>query len=141
MTSPTPQPLALKILVGVALLGLLYMGRDVFEPIALAMMLGFVMAPIVHRIRRLGLGQAPAAIVALLLVGAVVGAIGSVIVGQLGDLSQELPRYENNVRQKIGTLRETMLRPLQEVQGRAGRIVGDLGPAPSAEPAAPQPAD
>lgn len=141
MTSPTPQPLSLKILVGVALLGLLYMGRDVLEPIALAMTLGFVMAPIVHRIRRLGLGQAPAAIVALLIVGAVVGAIGSVIVGQLGELSQELPRYENNVRQKIGTLRETMLRPLMEVQGRAGRLVGDLGPAPPAEPPVPTPAD
>ncbi|MBK1613677.1 hypothetical protein CKO44_09365 [Rubrivivax gelatinosus] len=131
MTSPNPQPFALRILVGIALLGLLYVGRDVLEPIALAITLAFVMAPIVHRIRRLGLGQAPAAIAALLIVGLLVAAVAGVLVAQVGELSHELPRYENNVRQKVGTLRELMLRPLQEVQGRAGRMIGDLGPAPA----------
>ena len=48
MSQPTPPPLltlTLKIPAGVAVLGLPYLGRSLLEPITLAAMIGFVMAP------------------------------------------------------------------------------------------------
>ena len=131
MSQPTTPPLLpLKILTGVAVLGLLYLGRSVLEPITLAAMMGFVMAPIVRQIRRLGLGQAASAMAALVLVGLAVAAIAVVIFAQLGAMSRELPRYEVNVREKISTLRELTVGRIQEMQGRAGRLFGDLAQTP-----------
>lgn len=137
MSQPTPPPLLrLNILAGVAVLGLLYLGRSLLAPIALAAMMGFVMAPIVRAIRRLGLGQATSAMTALVLVGLAVTAIAAVIFAQLGAMSRDLPRYEVNVRQKISTLRELTVDRMQEMQGRAGRLLGDLaqGSVPDALP-------
>lgn len=128
--SNPPQLLSLKVLVGVALLGLLYLARGVLGPITLAAMLGFVMAPIVRQIRRLGVGQASAAMAALLAVGLMVAGIALVIFAQLGAMSQDLPRYEANAREKISTLREITIGRVQEMQGRAGRLFGDLAPVP-----------
>lgn len=135
MTPQAQAPqLALKILVGIAILGVLYLGRSVLEPITLAVMLAFVMAPIVRQIRRLGVGQGTAAIGALVVVGLVVAGIALVISAQLGVMSRDMPLYEANVREKITTLRELTVGRLQEMQGRVGKIVGNSGSVPNAAP-------
>lgn len=136
MTPPapaSPPSLALKILVGVAVLGVLYGGRGVLEPIMLAVMLAFVMAPIVRQIRRLGLGRATAALATLALVGLMVTAVALMLFAQLGAMSRELPRYEVHAREKISSLRELTVGRLQEMQGRAGRLFGDLAPTQASD--------
>ncbi len=120
-----PHHVVLKILAGLALLGLLYLGRSVFEPITLAAMLGFVMTPIVRQIRRLGLGQAAAAVSALGLVGVLSAGIALVIAAQLGAMTHDLPRYESNVRDKITTLRGLTVDRMREAQNTAGRLFDD----------------
>ena len=132
--APAPQ-LSLKILLGIALVGVLYVGRSVLAPITLAAMLGFVMAPVVRQIRRLGLGQGSAAIGALVVVGVLVAGIALVIFAQLGEMSRDLPRYESHLREKAYTLRELTIGRLQDMQGRVGKIVGNLVPAAPTTPA------
>ena len=48
-------------------LGLLYVGRDVLEPIALASILSLVIAPLIRSMRRAGLPQLPATVLSVLL--------------------------------------------------------------------------
>ncbi|OWQ88133.1 hypothetical protein CDN98_08325 [Roseateles terrae] len=123
-TSPTPLPV--KLLVGLGVLAVLYLGREVLEPITLAAMLSFLMAPVVRKLRSLGLNQTTAAIGTLALAGLVVSGIAMVLVMQLSALSRELPAYEENVRTKVTRLRMMTLDQLQQAQGRAGRMIGDL---------------
>ncbi|ALV08141.1 AI-2E family transporter [Roseateles depolymerans] len=119
-------PLPVKLLVGLGVLAVLYLGREVLEPLTLAAMLSFLMAPVVRKLRSLGLNQTTAAIGTLTLAGLVVAGIAMVLVMQLGALSRELPAYEENVRAKVTRLRMMTLDQLQEAQGRAGRMIGDL---------------
>lgn len=121
-----PTPLPVKLLVGLGVLAVLYLGREVLEPLTLAAMLSFLMSPVVRKLRSLGLNQTTAAIGTLTLAGLVVGGIAMVLVMQLSALSRELPAYEENVRAKVTRLRMMTLDQLQEAQGRAGRMIGDL---------------
>ena len=131
-----PVHVVLKILADLAVLSLLYLGRGVFEPITLAVMLAFVMTPIVRQVRRLGLGQPAAAVSALGLVGVMSADVALVIVARLGSMTHDLPRYESNVRDKITTLRGLTVDRMREAQNRAGRLF-DNGASASAPLLAP----
>jgi predicted PurR-regulated permease PerM len=82
----------------------LYWARAVFVPLALALMLTFLLQPVVAVLHRRGLGYAPAAGLVVLLLALAIGAIGWVAVTQLSNLASELPRYQDNLRQKIDDL-------------------------------------
>ncbi|PZP28508.1 MAG: AI-2E family transporter [Roseateles depolymerans] len=148
MTPPALNPaptessvaLPLKILAGTALLGFLYLARDVLIPVVLALMLGFALAPVVRRIRRLGLGQTAAALAALSLSGAVMFGVGSAVFSQVGTLAGSLPSYEANVRAKVAAIRALTIDRIAEAKDRAGRLIGEALPEPAPEevrPAAP----
>ncbi|WP_431256923.1 AI-2E family transporter [Roseateles chitinivorans] len=127
MTQAAPSsPLAGKFLIGVSVLGLLYLGREVLVPMTLAGTLAFVLAPFVRRFRRLGLGQTAAALSALLLAGCFVGVVGAALLGQLSAMSRELPAYEANLQEKLTTLRKLTVDQLEEAHGRAGRMMGNF---------------
>ncbi|MDQ7762001.1 hypothetical protein CJ027_021455, partial [Xanthomonas sontii] len=68
----------LTLAVGVVLIAALYLGREVFIPLVLAVLLSFVLAPVVNLLRRLHLGRVPSVIVAVLLALGVIGGIGTV---------------------------------------------------------------
>jgi predicted PurR-regulated permease PerM len=94
------QVLASVVLV----IGSLYWARAVFVPLALALMLTFLLQPVVAVLHRRGLGYAPAAALVVLLLALLIGAIGWVAVTQLSNLASELPRYQGNLKQKIDDL-------------------------------------
>ena len=82
----------------------LYWTRAVFVPLALALMLTFLLQPVVAALHRRGIGYAPAAGLVVILLALAIGAIGWVAVTQLSSLASELPRYQDNLRQKIDDL-------------------------------------
>ena len=88
----------------VLVIGSLYWARAVFVPLALALMLTFLLQPVVAVLHRRGLGDAPAAALVVLLLALLIGAIGWVAVTQLSNLASELPRYQGNLKQKIDDL-------------------------------------
>ena len=92
----------LHVLASVVLvIGSLYWARAVFVPLALSLMLTFLLQPVVAVLHRRGLGYAPAAALVVLLLALLIGAIGWVAVTQLSSLASELPRYQDNLKQKI----------------------------------------
>ncbi|HEV2208253.1 MAG TPA: AI-2E family transporter [Verrucomicrobiae bacterium] len=83
----------------------LYLGRTVFIPLSLAILLSFLLAPAVLHLRHWGLGRAPAVFSVVLLAFGLLVIIGMLMTSQLSDLGHKLPQYQQNVNHKFETLR------------------------------------
>src|ERR1700686_5178118 len=88
---------ALGIIATATLLGLLYFARDVLVPVTLAFILSLLVAPLVHALRRIGLGQTLSVLAAVFVLALSFGAIGGVIGSQLVHMAGSLPQYERTL--------------------------------------------
>ena len=93
--------------VGVVTVAALYFGREVVVPMALAILLGFALAPLVLLLRRWHLGRVPSVIAVVVLAFLMIVGIGAFVGNQLAHLAGELPGYQTNIAQKIRSLRDT----------------------------------
>ncbi len=91
---------AAGMIIAALVVAALYVGRDLFMPLALAGLLGFVLAPLVRRLTNWGLPNGlSVALVILLLLGSL--SAGGMVVGrQLTQLLEDLPTHEANLRDK-----------------------------------------
>lgn len=93
-------------LVGfLALVAMLYFASGVFVPVALSVLLSFVLSPLILVLRRIRVPRTLS--VAVVVVAAFLGIItvGTVVTLQVADLASELPRYQQTIRDKIRTLK------------------------------------
>ena len=122
--------------------GLLYFGQVVLIPVALAALAAFLLSPLVTRLDRLGLPRIASVFLAAGLATGLLGGIGWVVAGQLGELANELPGYRENIREKIADLRAlTRGGTLEKVQSTIKGLGQDLERETKQEsqpPAAPQ---
>ena len=82
----------------------LYWAKAVLIPLALALMLTFLLQPIVAALHRRGLGHMPAVVLVVVLLGFVLVAVGGVVIMQFSSLAAELPGYQDNLKHKIDDL-------------------------------------
>jgi predicted PurR-regulated permease PerM len=129
----------MTLAVGVVIVAALYFGREVFIPIVLAMLLSFVLAPIVDVQRRYGMPRVPAVVLAVLTALGIVIALATVIGLQVAQLVSDAPRYEATVQAKIQAVREGPLGRLATRIQRAGREIEKATTDPNARPAEPDP--
>jgi len=104
----------------------LYFAREVLIPIALALLLSFLLAPAMLRLQRWGLRKTLAAlvVVALSFLGLIF--IGWVGFGQAYNLTLELPAYRQNISTKLRTLTPPGLHRLGETQRMLGEVSREL---------------
>ena len=123
--SAAPQVSPATLVAGlVVVIAALYLGQDILIPLALSILLSFMLAPIVLRLRRWGLGRVPSVIaVVVLLLVALLG-LGSIVASQVLHLADNLPRYEWNLRGKIRDLRIAV--PSGGVVERTSDMLRDL---------------
>src|SRR5690242_5531601 len=76
----------------------LYFGRELFVPIALAILLSFVLAPLVSALQRWRVPRGLSVAVVVLLAFLSIFALGGVIAKQVTQLAGDLPRYEVTMR-------------------------------------------
>src|SRR5580704_12082658 len=93
--------------VGIVAVAALYFGRELFVPLALAILLGFALGPPVLLLRRWHLGRVPSVIVVVLLAFLTIVGIGVIVGSQLAHLAGDLPGYQTNIVHKIHSLRDT----------------------------------
>jgi predicted PurR-regulated permease PerM len=98
------QHLAVLVVVVAAL----YFGREVFVPLALAVLLSFALAPPVSWLRRHRLPRIPAVLAVVLAAFLAIGAFGVVVGGQVTLLAENLPHYQYNIEKKIKTVRSNV---------------------------------
>ena len=111
----------MTLAVGVVVLAGLYVGREVFLPVVMAILLAFVLAPFVEVLRRWRLGRVPSVIVAVLVAVGIIVSLGAVIGFQLAGLASDLPRYQTTIETKVGSLREGTLGKLPSLLKDFGR--------------------
>jgi predicted PurR-regulated permease PerM len=89
------------------IVAMLYWGQPVLMPLAMALLLAFVLAPAVKILCRWRLPHVLAVTIVVTHAVALLGG-GLFIIGrQFDSLARELPRYEDNIREKIHDLRQT----------------------------------
>jgi predicted PurR-regulated permease PerM len=111
--------------VAATVIATLYFGREVFVPIALAILLSFVLAPLVRLLQRWHLPRALSVVSVVLLAFTSIFALGGVIATQPTQLAGDLPRYELTMREKIKSLRGTAA--TSGTLERAADVLQDLG--------------
>ncbi len=111
-------------MVLVVVIAALYFGRDVFVPLALAGLLSFALAPLIAILRHRGVPRTPAVITVVLVAFAGIFIFGFIVAGQVSQLGASLPRYEYNIREKIGSLQSDA--PGGGLFDRAAEVLRDL---------------
>lgn len=110
--------------------GILYVGRDLFIPIALSILLTFILAPIVTTLRRKGLGRTWSVILTVMLTFLLVGGIGGILFQQLKSLADDLPAYRLNISQKISDLKVASRGgTIEKVQETVKQVMQDVDSA------------
>ncbi len=82
----------------------LYWAQAVLVPFALAILITFVLTPLVGWVER-RVGRMPAVLVVVTLVFTTLGAVGWGLSTQLNHLAEDLPKYRGNIREKIADIR------------------------------------
>ena len=122
----------------VVLAGLYWM-RAVLVPIALAILLTFLLSPLVAGLQRRGVHRVAATLVVVLLTLTVLGGLGWVLTRQLAAFAHELPRYGTHLRAKIADLRGMGKGgSVEKVQQTVEAVVGEIQKG-GGGPAAPGP--
>jgi predicted PurR-regulated permease PerM len=89
------------IAVGAIVVATLYIAQDVLIPITLAVLLSFVLSPLVDVLRRIGLWRAAAVAVSVLVALGAIGLIGTLLGSQAATLAADVPHYVEAVQRKV----------------------------------------
>jgi predicted PurR-regulated permease PerM/methylmalonyl-CoA mutase cobalamin-binding subunit len=92
------------ILLTAFVVTILYVGRQLLIPLALAAMLTFLLAPLVGRIER-WIGRIAAVLIVVAMLFSVAGGAGWLLARQLIDLAAKLPDYQTNIDNKLHAIR------------------------------------
>jgi predicted PurR-regulated permease PerM len=89
----------------VLVIAALYIGRDIFVPLALAVLLSFMLAPLVSWLQGHRVPKIPAVVGVVIMAFVAVGGFGFVVAGQLTQLAENLPNYQSNIQAKIRAIK------------------------------------
>ena len=136
---PNSNKWAMAMLFG-AIAGL-YFAREILIPLAFALILTFVLSPVVALLQRSRIGRVASVAVAVLVAMAAAGCVVWIIAIQLVDVAKELPRYRQNIDAKMEALRIPTTGPLglaaNSLREIAREIASPVAPLPDLEPPVP----
>ncbi|RAZ72717.1 AI-2E family transporter [Mesorhizobium atlanticum] len=102
----TALPTVASVVITVAAL---YFGREVFLPIAVALLLTFAIAPVVSWLKRAGVPRIAAVIASVAGAFAALSLFSFIVATQVSDLAQNIPVYQINILTKVRALKENGL--------------------------------
>jgi predicted PurR-regulated permease PerM len=123
--------------VGVTVVAALYFGKDILLPITVAVLLSFVLSPLVGTLRRLRIPRAVAVVFSVGLALAIIGGVGALLGSQIVEVAGDLPLYQTTIEKKVDVLRSATLGRVAEF---ASRFRGTLGQAGQISPPPASPA-
>ncbi|HKO68568.1 MAG TPA: AI-2E family transporter [Burkholderiaceae bacterium] len=106
----------------VVVTGILYFGRDVLIPLALSVLLAFLLAPGVRHLERRKVPRTAATAIMVGMSCIVMAALIWVSVAQFLNLAASLPEYKKNIQNKVSVLRSDIEGSL----GRARRTIDEI---------------
>jgi len=120
-------------------IAVLYLAREILIPLAFALILTFVLSPVVALLERSRIGRAPSVAATVLILMAAAGCVGWIIAIQLVNVAEEIPRYRQNIHAKMEALRLPTTGPFGLAANSLKEIGSELSSlgAPSPAPASP----
>jgi predicted PurR-regulated permease PerM len=106
----------------------LYFAREVLIPITLAVLLSFLLAPLVGLLRRLHFGQLPSIFVAVLAAVISLLAVSTLIGAQVAQLAGSLPQYQAAIERKVETVQEKTVGRADAMLSRAASALARVTP-------------
>ena len=144
-TTGTAYPRSILIIsVGVTI-SLLYFGREIFIPVALAFVLSFLLTPLVSWFQKLHIGRVPAVLAVMTLCLAMTVFVGWKVGSQLVEITNHLGEYRTNIERKMRALRSQNNAPIlqatntvqqlnQQLASSSGQSAGKAGGGAHAGP-------
>jgi len=108
-------------------------GRPVLIPIALAILLTFLLNPVVRKLQQYRLGRMPAVMLGVSAVGLAMVLIGGLVARQVTILVAELPQNTANIKAKITTLRQFGSSRMATDFEKMAEEIGEATTVPTAE--------
>jgi predicted PurR-regulated permease PerM len=105
ISSAVPASALSTMLFTVVIVSALYFGREILVPIALALLMSFVLSPLVRILQGWRCPRMLAVVVVVLAAFAAIFGLGALMVSQVDQLAADLPRYQSTLREKIQSLR------------------------------------
>ncbi|TPL83480.1 AI-2E family transporter [Mesorhizobium sp. B2-3-14] len=142
--APHPRTSLPNVATIVTTVAALYFGREVFLPIAIALLLTFALAPLVSALKRAGIPRIAAVIVSVLGAFAALALFSFIVATQVSELAQNIPVYQANILTKVRSLKETgvgggIIARLSKVVERVGQEIDrQETPPPAATPEKPR---
>jgi predicted PurR-regulated permease PerM len=103
--SPIPRASLSTLWVVIAVIAGLFFGREVLVPIALAVLMSLVLAPVVDLFLRWRCPRALAVLIVVFFAFAGVFSMGGLMISQINQLAGALPGYQATLKEKIANLR------------------------------------
>jgi predicted PurR-regulated permease PerM len=104
----------------VGIVAILYLGQEVFLPLAIAFLFTFALAPVVSSLRRHGIPKVPAVALTVTSAFAFIALFSFLVAAQVNTLAQNIPAYQTNILEKIRSLKDV---------GASGGIIDRLSGA------------
>lgn len=143
---PPGQGLVNGLVIFLAICTILYFGREILIPVALAILLSILLAPAVTGLQRLRFPKVFAVILTVLMVGVIVAVAAGLVASTLTNLAADLPAYQTSLKEKAqnlksmtsgsGTLEraagvlENLRRELERPQQPTGATLPTIEPVP-----------
>jgi predicted PurR-regulated permease PerM len=107
LTQPRGTTL-INMAVAALIIAALYFGREILVPVALAVLLSFVLAPFVMRLHSWRVPRTVSVLVVVLIGFSIIFSLGGLMVSQATHLAGKLPGYQQTLSDKIESLRGLM---------------------------------
>lgn len=101
-----------------ATIAALYFGKDVLLPVTLAVLLSFVLSPVVRLLRKLRVPRVVAVVFSVSLALAMMGGIGALVGTEIVDVARDLPKYEYTIEKKVAQLRSATIERILHLSSR-----------------------
>ncbi len=122
----------------VVVTGILYFGRDVLIPLALSVLLSFLLAPGVRHLERRKVHRAAATTIMVAMSCCVMVGVIWLAVAQFLNLAASLPEYKKNIQSKVAALRSdpdgTLNKARRTIEEISTEMAKDAAPAKKGQP-------
>jgi predicted PurR-regulated permease PerM len=129
----------LKLVAAAIVVTALYFARVMLVPLALAVLFTFVLAPLVSALERIRIPRFLAIFLVVAIAVSGIGVMGWTVGNQLIDVTNQLPSYKTNIREKIDAIHNPKNRRLDkaaDAMKELGKEIAENPPTPT-EPAPP----
>jgi len=126
---PSSARILRAVVIAFVVVFIMYVAAEVLKPLALAILLAFILAPLVQWLVRRGLPRSSSVAVVLVLVFTVLGGATYVVGTQFASLADQLPTYQANIEKKFVALQPQQNSALDKARQAVSSIERSLRPA------------